>query len=222
MTKSLPRVRLQPHHHRINIGWEPKWEPEIRNWASKLIKKNKWRYDPILEHSDLLQDAYIEFLIVKDAYPRVVEPQHFMSLYKTTLLRHLCDEANLNMKRKEIYIQADIDANVFSDELINELDNGGYLSILLQEAPADVRSVLELFNNDEVLEKLRAPYHRCYSGLSPRETLNERLCSLIITEYLTKSGRKRIRAKYDIVRRIKSWFSDEPVGRKEVISYVRD
>ena len=222
MTKSLPRVRLQPHHHRINIEWEPKWEPEIRNWASKLIKKNKWRYDPILEHTDLLQDAYIQFLIVKDAYPRVVEPQHFMSLYKTTLLRHLCDEANHNIRRKEIYIQTDFDVNVFADGLIKELDNDGYLSILLQEAPADVRSVLELFNDDATIEKLREPYHRPYNGLSPRETLNERLCSLICTDYLTNSGRKRIRAKYDIVRRIKNWLSDEPVGRKEVMSYVRD
>ncbi len=222
MTKNTSRVRLQPHHHRVTLEWEPQWEPEIRNWASKLIKKNKWRYDPILEHIDLLQDAYIQFLVVKDAYPRVVEPQHFMSLYKTTLLRHLCDEANRNIRRKELYIQTDFDVNVFADELIKELDNDGYLSILIKQAPADIRSVLELFNNDDVLEKLREPYHRLYNGVSPRETLNERLCSLISTDYLTTSGRKRIRAKYDIVKRIKNWLSDEPIGREEVPSYVRD
>lgn len=216
MGKSTVRVRLKSSN-RVTLDWEPRWEPEIRNWAAKVIRDNKWRYDPLLEHADLLQDAYVTFEEVKAAYPRVTEPKHFMSLYKTSLIRRLTDEATKNIKKKEFEPEVNFDVNIFADSFIKELDNEGYLTILLHEAPADIRAALELFMNEETIEKLREPYHKPYAKLSPRETLNDRICSMIDTSYLTGSGRQRIRAKYDIVSRIRSWLVDEPLGRKEVL-----
>lgn len=224
MSKSQqrPRIRLNQHHHRVKLDWEPQWEPEIRNWASKIIRENKWRYDPIHDHADLLQDAYVKFLMLKETYPRVIQPQHFMSLYKRALVNQLCDEANKNISRKETFIQTESDPDILADEVVKELDNEGYLIILLNEAPADIRAVFELFNDDGKLEELRKPYFRPYKGLSPRESLNERLCSLIDVDYFTTSGRKRIRVKYDLVERIKGWLSEQPIGRKEALDHVRD
>lgn len=200
--RSTKRVRFA---HREPMVWQPRWEPEIKGWAAKTIKKNIWRYDHLHSFEDLMQDAYVCFLVCCERYPRVVEAPHFMALFKTTLRNFLCDRSIYNIRKKAITVDLEGDALEFADMLIGDLDNGGYLAVLLHEAPPEIKAALEVFMNEEYLHELQKPIRTEPKGLCYRETLNDRLCRL--------TGIDR---SHDLVSGIQSWLQSAitmPQGR---------
>ncbi len=179
LTKTDLRIRLTKKDFRTKLSWQPRWEPEIKGWAIRYILKTKPKLDPIFTVQDLIQDAYVQFLVCADGYPRVIEGAHFMALYQSTLRNYLCDMIRNNIRR--IGVIDDTITELDDDfELVSTLNNPhlGYLKVLISEAPIEVRALLVALNTDEGIDELRKPLRREAGRMMPRESLNRRLCRI--------------------------------------------
>jgi len=167
---------------RIRVCWSPKWDGPIKAWSQKFINQNLWRVDRIHDADDLIQDAYLTFVKVQEAYPRVVEPGHFMALFKTAMTNRMHDRARYVMLKRTIHDDTPYDVSEMFDGRIGEVTNQGYLNALLTEAPNELRAALALLaSNPGALR----------SNEGPRENLNQKLRRLL--------GIDKMVLKYDFV-----------------------
>jgi DNA-directed RNA polymerase specialized sigma24 family protein len=180
MQEKRQRVRL-PQRVR---PWTPSWEPEIKGWAYNHIAKNKWRLEYINDFEDLLQDAYLVFLKVCDTYPRVVEPAHFMALYKTSLRNFLHDKSREYTRKRDL-IDEEFNEEVVGDTkpdiALGTTHNDGPFLAMIGAASPELKMLLSFIEDDNNLARLREP-QRQQRG-QPRMTLNQRLSSLLGIEY---------------------------------------
>jgi len=158
-----------PRAERVRVVWEPVWEGAVKNWASGYINKQQWRCDIIVGHDDLLQDAYLIFLKLCGRYPRVIDPRHFMALFKTSLTNAIHDKSSRATRKGECLVDLGADISDSCAEWAGELTNAGYLSALLAEAPEELRLALALLANEP--GRIIAPVN-CRK---PRENLNMKL-----------------------------------------------
>ena len=119
--------------------WTPHWAGAIEGWTINFVIRNKWRTEPEHDFDDLYQDGYIYFIICKDRYPDVVDPQHFMRLYQTCLRNHL---HTLSTSRTEDFTKrgglvSELMESQKSLSLQKELD------LLLEDAPEALKSLLD-------------------------------------------------------------------------------
>lgn len=135
------RVRARLRRERAKLQWTPVWEGPTKQWALGFIRKNKWRCDPINSIDDLLQDSYLTFLKISTKYPRVIGQAHFMTLFRTAMRNEMHDRARYMRRKRERHLDTSIDAFDLGDR-IGELSHNGYLAVLLDQAPAEVRAAL--------------------------------------------------------------------------------
>src|SRR5260221_11573880 len=121
----MPRKCERAREH---VGFSPEWGNEFAKYATNLHKAQKWRVDPMLDLEDLLQDAFLIFTKIKVTYPRVIEPRHFMALYKRALINSLHDKAAYKQRRGNICVHLGIDAADLGIGRIGETSNAGYLA----------------------------------------------------------------------------------------------
>lgn len=166
----MPRKRL-----RERIVWSPIWDKAFEGYAANFYRENQWRCDHLHSLQDLMQDAYLIFANCKNVYPRVVEPAHFMALYKRALANNMHDKA-LYKRRKdasEVYLSSDV--SDFFVGRIGELSNSGYLAAMIAELPEELRMVLKLLASGMPPEPAE-PRRR---GLKPREGLSMQIRRLL-------------------------------------------
>lgn len=136
---------------RIRVAWTPVWEGSIKSWATQFLWKNKWRCDYIFDFDDLLQDAYLVFVKINDTYPRVIEPKHFMALFKRAMYNMLHDHSRGTKRKRKVFVDSGFDATQFyADRIIGEPTNAGYASLLVAEAPEELHMALKLVQDPEV------------------------------------------------------------------------
>jgi hypothetical protein len=162
---------------REQAGWRPVWDSGVKGWASKFIQKNKWRCDGVHDYDDLMQDAYLTFMKVVAAYPRVVEPKHFMALYKTAMTHEMTDRSRYKRRKDEVTIDVEVDE--YALNLIGDLPNQGYLNALLSELPPELKQMLSAFTDDEVLAKLQAEKRTPRRPYRVKENLNRQIKRLV-------------------------------------------
>lgn len=139
---------MQHQAARERVVWEPVWEGVVKNWAASFIKKQQWRCDRIHEFDDLLQDCYLIFLKLVERYPRVIEPHHFMALFKTSVRNSFHDKSSYKQRKGQYHLELPADVSDSCVEQIGEATNAGYLMALLGEAPEELRLALALLVND--------------------------------------------------------------------------
>ena len=156
---------------RNRMEWSPVWTAKIESWTAGQIKVNLWRFDAVTEQfDDVMQEARILFWELKKAYPIVNEPAHFFALYKTSLLRRFTDKSRLKQRSA-------IDQNTCAEDAANQLQlegnlpNLGYLSLLLEEAPDELKLVLGALTTGRIRLRLDRPT----TSKHPRENHNMRL-----------------------------------------------
>lgn len=89
----------------------PKWTRELEGYAYNAIRRRWPRLAPWYEWEDVMQEAYLVFLLCANRYGGAVDnPAWFMALYKTAWSRRLTDLA----KRIPLY------------SLFEGLDNAGF------------------------------------------------------------------------------------------------
>ena len=159
---------------RERIVWSPVWGKEYEKWATSFLWKNKWRCDPVNDMDDLLQEAYLTFAHVADTYPRVIEPKHFMALFKRAMTNKMHDKS-CRYNRRRGTVEAPISTDVYEvfAGRIGEVTNGGYLAALLNEAPEELKLVLAMLADGRLDEAKQR--HK----LEPRENLSMRACRLL-------------------------------------------
>lgn len=155
--------------NRILLSWHPTWTIKIEAWAAKQIKSNMWRFDRSEDFDDIMQDARMLFFILGKKYPIVNEQAHFFALFRTSLSRMFIDKSRL--KQKSI-----IDQNVNADEVTEELQlhgtpNFGFVNLLLEEMPDELKTVLRGLTSGRGRLKLDKPTKK----LRCRENHNMRL-----------------------------------------------
>ncbi len=159
---------------RVHVAWYPQWEGAIRWWTIGFIKKNSWRCDRINDPDDLLQDAYLTYAKIVKRYPRVIEPKHFMALYKVALQNEMWDRARTQQRKSQAIADIAVDAAEYGAERIGDLTNNGYLQALIAEAPDEVKFALAILTSEDATiweEKPRQPYQKPRA----RENLNMKL-----------------------------------------------
>jgi hypothetical protein len=156
---------------RVRI-WEPEWTKALIGWSVNYIKKNMWSIEQgVYEIDDLLQEGYLLFLKLRDYYPRVVEPAHFLSLYKTAF-RNMFFDLTRVVRNKNRAVEQGMALLMTPCEMA-EIPT----ELVLAEAPVELRLILSVYQDDALLKKLREPLRT--NSRQPRESFNSRICKLI-------------------------------------------
>lgn len=161
---------------RKRLPWEPEWEGPIKGWTINFIKRNYWRVASHYEFEDLLQEAYIKYLQICNAYPNVMQPAHFMRLYQVALRNHMHDLANAVTREVTELVDPEVLGQV-------PAANGhyGFINTLVRQAPEEVKLFLEKLADDDGAIEMRQPrqYTLGYWLSYIRETNNEFYCRIL-------------------------------------------
>ena len=181
--------------------YNPMWTGPLEGYVKNHLHKNYWKVESHMEYQDTLQEAYLLFLKLKEKYSTVETPQHFMALYKTSWANKFTDFANTDTALRQLeclYPQSD-ELTVHESESFNdhasETDNDGMLAVMIEQAPTEIKLVLDLFLKTpiEVLEQLT---HIFEDRKHPADFNNKHLCKILGLESGT-----------DIKEKIYAYFS---------------
>lgn len=144
--------------------------------------KNYWRVRSIMEWDDFLQEGHWQWARVVDRYggtPGMSMPW-MMSLFKVTFIGHINTITKAQTRRPSLIFECELHClkdPPFVLEALGgeEMAMGGFLE-RMQNAPPEVRKLLEVITTDEGCARWRRPLRR---RAGHRETTNERLCKLI-------------------------------------------
>jgi hypothetical protein len=148
------------------VPYMPTFEGPIQGYIANNIQPNLWKWSPLYEREDMMQEGYLVFVRCAGKYPNLDTPQHFMALFKMAWSRHCVDLA-----KKATKARAQVSATVVDDEgrgrarereAVGDHDNDGALLTLLRQAPREVIMVLNLLINapTELLELAQQSWDR--------------------------------------------------------------
>jgi len=161
---------------RQRIVWRPEWNETFESWTKYFVSSNRWRREPYLDFDDLMQEARELFYKLAEYYPRIIDPPHFMSIYKRSIQNIYHDHARLRrhfMHNLELGLMAE-EASTPPEERIGEVTNPGYMVTLLNELPNELQLVLTTLATGRYRLKLKK--HGKSIPLRERESLNKKLC----------------------------------------------
>lgn len=186
------------------------WKGSIEGWVVNYLSANAWRTQPEHDFDDLLQEAYILFMVCQERYTHVTEERHFFSLFRRALTNRVNDLSVVRSKRHEQTLyptgpegdeQAASTFLACSNDDERGVDHGSGESVAdtdlrldLAGAPEPVAQVAAMLSDPD---PLRFRYLRTADGV--RQTTNEFLCYLAgvdPTEYnLSRWLRKVLRGE---------------------------
>lgn len=171
---------------RVRLPKQPEWDGLWQGWTAKYIRKHRAMADDTDEFQDLMHDAYLIFRYVKATYPLVTEPKHLMALYQTALRNEFIDKSQKKRQKNALEVSLE---HVMGEDLklidtLGELNNEGYLKVLIDELPQEVKTLLSIFNDEAMLAKLRKEPTQtklgALAGIPPKRiTMNGALCRLL-------------------------------------------
>lgn len=167
------------------MPYSPEWKGPIEGWTVNHVSANMWKVERTQQRADVMQEAYLVFMKVSARYPELDDPRHFMALYKTSWQRHFTDLANADTADR---VTSSIsragpaeDGECDRDrDFVGATDNDGQLSVMLRQAPAEVRMVINLFLSapQEILDLALAGWVRKRDGQVGAGG-SKRLCRLL-------------------------------------------
>lgn len=144
-----PRMKLNPL---------PQWPGSVEGFVVNYLKANYWRVESTMSYDDAMQEAHVVFLRCKRKYS-VEEPKHFMALFKTSLVRVFADLSKLDSEIRAMVSlqQEDEGGESIVFEAVGDLDNNGGIIVALDQAPSEIKEVLQLLLTAplEILELAR-------------------------------------------------------------------
>jgi hypothetical protein len=193
----MPRIRKRIT---TNRQYNPVWAGPVEGYTVNFLKKNFWRVQAHMEYQDAVQEAQLLFVHLKRKYGCLDTPQHFMAIYKVSLLNEFNEIAARDGKyRKEVsdsQIHATEDFNYVETMMgvTGDTDNEGMLHIMIQQAPEEVKQVLRLFVETpiEVLEQFARVWKKKGRNM---EFGNHHLCHLL-----------KIKEGTDLVGKVRAYF----------------
>jgi hypothetical protein len=144
------------------------WTPQIGRWVTAQIIKNLWRFDRVDGFDDVMQEARLLFFKLQRTYPEVDQPAHLFSLFKTSLNRMFIDKAR---KRQTAITEQPLEECTEGMLPNSPLINGAHLSLILEELPSELKTVLGALTSGRV----RLMVDRRTKKPRIRENYNQRL-----------------------------------------------
>lgn len=180
------RARIRPEI------WSPEWDDATERWTRKVCAQHAWRTRPLLDEEDLEQECRLKWLRCRELYPQVVEPAHFMALYKRAVLRHFTTRARERSRRVCAVPLSELSTHDTDalDAIQARPDDGmvfAEMRLLLANESPEIQKIVELIVFEDA-----ASVYRNTRGV--RETRAARLARL--AEVSEKEGRgllKRLR-----------------------------
>lgn len=167
----------------MSLHKRPRFNGPIEGYVVNQLRSNFWRVERSMEREDVLQEAYIVFLRVQAKYPDVEMGPHFMALFKIAWHNQFTEFTNEDTKLRALVAMpthrgedGDDGAEV---EQLGSLDMDGALGVAIEQAPSEVKAVLNLFLNapTEILETAL----RGWNGRNKKERTggSKRICQLL-------------------------------------------
>lgn len=172
----MERERLG--RRRESLDWTPQWEGVVEGWTRNFVKRNLWRLQGQMDHMDLMQEGFVMYATIEDRYPEVIEPRHFVALYKSAFRNCVYRLAERRASRYEISgirIRSEDDEEQDFVETAPSRPDGEpelELRMLLEDAPPYVEAVIL-----KLLAQEQAPVYVTDEGV--RETTRQRWARLL-------------------------------------------
>ena len=164
---------------------DPGLKKVIDGYVINFLASNYWKVRNIMEWDDAFQEAMFTLIVVekrlikseKDA--TLLTPQQYMACFKTCWTRHFITLSNKDTKYQAMvketeFSSMDDEENSFNIENLVSDENVGYIELLIEQAPSEVREVLNLLLNapKEILDAVAL-------ALKKDVTSNSVLCRLL-------------------------------------------
>ena len=184
---------------------DPKLSNIIKGYVKNFLKSNFWKVKNIMELDDAEQEAQVMLLFMEKRLLKsgkdstIVTPQQYMATFKTCWGRHFDTLSNRDTSYKRVATESSLidfesesDTSFSIEDLFTD-DNMGFMECVLEEAPSEVKAVLNLLMNapKEVLDAVAASLQKDVSS-------NTVLCRLL--GYDSK--------EVNVVKLTKHYFSD--------------
>lgn len=135
----------------------------IEGYVVNYLAANFWRVQASMTRPDCMQEAQLVFLRCKRNYEHDVDnPAHFMALFKRSWSNHFTDLAEKDTAQRQCgQLPQDMEEPT-GPEPVGELENAGYLRVMVAQAPREVAMVLNLFISapSELLELAMAAWRQ--------------------------------------------------------------
>lgn len=151
----------------------------VRPYVLNHLKRNYWKVDSYMDWEDALSEAKLQFVRTIQRLQKrgcVIENEkHLMSFFKTSWNNHFITLANKATKERFVQSQNDDGTDSILNNFIGDLDNDGQLRLLLQQAPGEVKQVIQLLLTapDELANHLQKEFNL------DKESCNKHLCLLL-------------------------------------------
>ena len=150
----------------MTTKFQPEFDHALEGWVHNYLKTNYWRVERTLSYDDVMQEAHIVYLGLVQRYTAVDNQGWFMALFKRSWTGHFYD---LAMRASRIrvnevsstpqYVDED-ESESYLDLAVGDRDNLGAFEVLVNQAPREVKEVLNLMFGTpaEVLEMAAAAW----------------------------------------------------------------
>lgn len=129
--------------------YKPEFKGPIEGWVVNQLSRGSlayWRVERTMARDEVLQEAYECFLRCCKRFPKSPAydtPQAFMALFKRAWSNQFSDLASYDTEDRLCF---SVDARETPmAEAVGDLENSGFLSVMIREAPREVRMVLSVF-----------------------------------------------------------------------------
>jgi hypothetical protein len=166
--------------NRVKFNFRPEWKGPIEGWTVNFVNKNIWRCGPDYDMEDLVQDAFLTYMMVRDRYPEVRTPQHFMALFKRCFGNHVHALANKRTKRSEQHLDEEERQKLKRLKAPDGDIDEKMLRLSLESLARPVKKLIEemgVLNPDIRTERVRSK-QVLPNGSKVRETTNQFFCRL--------------------------------------------
>lgn len=167
---------------RVRASFQPEWSGSVEGWVVNYINAHLWRVRPQFEFDDLFQEAYVCFAVCCERYPAVIDPPHFMALFKRTFTNRVVDMSNRRTKDKAFSYDenSELGPPPNSGDLLERQQRlcpemmAAEADMLVADAPSPIQELVATIQSapEELLGFLRGET----TGL--RETMEDRLARL--------------------------------------------
>ena len=130
------------------LSYSPVWGSNYDGYITNFLAVNFWRVAALMEYQDAVQEAQLVFVKLVNTYGNVDKPQHFMALFKTSWVNRFNDLSKKATRHRRIAYGDIYESALEEQAQIYERGvdyNDGMLSVMMQQAPAEIKSVLRLF-----------------------------------------------------------------------------
>lgn len=129
--------------------YKPEFKGPVEGWVVNQLSRGSlayWRVERTMSREEVLQEAYECFLRCCKKFPKSAEydtPQAFMALFKRAWSNQFADLASYDTEDRNCFSLEAREAQL--PEAPGDLENDGFLLIMIREAPREVRLVLSVF-----------------------------------------------------------------------------